>query len=200
MNLTQIAFDLISKLGYGGLFFGLFIDSFGIPIPSEILVPAATALVSEGKFTLVGVFIVAVVAQTLGGLAGYLIGRYAGEPFLLKYGKYVFISHRDLARTHLAFQKYGRVLTLVGRCLPVIRGLIAYPAGIAEMPIGTFLIYTTVGSAVWTAFLMYLGYLLGGHLELIETYGHQLSYLIIGLVLVAVGWHVRQVLKSRQPR
>lgn len=200
MNLTQLAFDLISKLGYGGLFFGLFIDSFGIPIPSEILVPLATALVSQGNFSLVGVFIVSVVAQTLGGLAGYVIGRYAGEPFLLKYGKYVLISHRDLARTHLAFEKYGRVLTLVGRCLPVIRGLIAYPAGIAEMQIGTFVTYTAIGSAVWTAFLMYLGYLLGGHLDLIETYGHQLSYVIMVLIVVAVGWHVRQVLKSRPER
>lgn len=198
MNLTQLAFDLISKLGYGGLFFGLFIDSFGIPIPSEILVPLATALISEGKFTLIGVFIVAVVAQTLGGLTGYAIGRYAGEPFLLKYGKYVLISHRDLARTHLAFHKYGRVLTLVGRCLPVIRGLIAYPAGIAEMPLGTFITYTAIGSAVWTAFLMYLGYLLGGHLDLIETYGHQLSYVIMGLIIIAAGWHVRMVFKRRR--
>jgi len=198
MNLTQLAFDLISKLGYGGLFFGLFIDSFGIPVPSEILVPLATALISQGNFSLVGVFIVSVAAQTLGGLAGYGIGRYAGEPFLLKYGKYVLISHRDLARTHRAFEKYGRVLTLVGRCLPVIRGLIAYPAGIAEMPIGTFVTYTAIGSAVWTAFLMYLGYLLGGHLDLIETYGPQLSYVIIGLIVIAVGWHARQVLKGRK--
>ncbi len=200
MNLTQLAFDLISKLGYGGLFFGLFIDSFGIPIPSEVLVPLATALVSQGKFTLLGVYIVSVVAQTLGGLAGYAIGRYAGEPFLLKYGKYVLISHRDLARTHIAFQKYGRILTLVGRCLPVIRGLIAYPAGIAEMPLGTFVAYTAIGSAVWTAFLMYLGSLLGSHLDLIETYGHQLSYVVIGLIVIAVGWHVRQVLNSRKAR
>jgi membrane protein DedA with SNARE-associated domain len=199
MNLTQLAFNLISTLGYAGLFFGLFIDSFGVPIPSEILVPLATALVSQGKFTLIGVFVVAVIAQTLGGLSGYVIGRYAGEPFLLKYGKYVLISHRDLARTHLAFQKYGGVLTLVGRCLPVIRGLIAYPAGIAEMPVITFVTYTAIGSAVWTACLMYLGYLLGGHLNLIETYGQQLSYVFLGLIIVAVGWHVRQVFMRQKP-
>lgn len=200
MNLTKIAFDLISTLGYSGLFFGLFIDSFGVPIPSEILVPAATALVSKGQFSLIGVFVVSVLAQTLGGLAGYAVGRYAGEPFLLKYGKYILISHRDLARTHLAFLKYGRVLTLAGRCLPVIRGLIAYPAGIAEMPVMTFVIYTAIGSAVWTAFLMYLGVLLGGHLDLIEKYGHQLSYVILVLIVVAAGWHVSQVLKRRRER
>lgn len=199
MNLTKLAFDLISTLGYGGLAVGLFIDSFGIPIPSEVLVPLAAALVAQDKFTLIGVFVVSVVAQTLGGLAGYVIGRYAGEPFLLKYGRYLLISHRDLAKTHLAFQKYGRLLTLVGRCLPVIRGLIAYPAGIAEMPLGTFTAYTAIGSAVWTVILMYLGSLLGGHLDLIETYGKQISYLIIVILIVAVSWHVRRVIKDRRP-
>ncbi len=198
MNLTKLAFDLISTLGYGGLAFGLFIDSFGIPIPSEVLVPLATALVAQDKFTLVGVFVVSVVAQTLGGLAGYAIGRYAGEPFLLKYGRYVLISHRDLVKTHLAFQKYGRLLTLVGRCLPVIRGLIAYPAGIAEMPIRTYIAFTVIGSALWTLILMYLGSLLGDHLDLIERYGHQLSYVIIIAIVAAVGWHVSRVIKDRQ--
>ena len=198
MNLTKIAFDLISSLGYGGLFVGLFIDSFGVPIPSEVLVPLATALVGSGKFSLVGVFVVSTIAQTLGGLAGYAIGRYAGEPFLIKYGKYVFISHHDLARTHAAFQKYGKTLTLMGRCLPVIRGLIAYPAGVAEMNVWTFISFTAIGSAIWTAVLMYLGHLLGGHLDLIEKYGQQLTYVILALIVLAIGWHLRHVLGRRK--
>lgn len=198
MNLTKIAFDLIATLGYGGLFVGLFIDSFGVPIPSEVLVPLATALVGKGTFSLVGVFIVSTVAQTLGGLAGYAIGRYAGEPFLIKYGKYLLISRHDLDRTHTAFERYGKVLTLGGRCLPVIRGLIAYPAGIAEMPIVTFTVYTAIGSALWTAILMYLGTLLGDHLDLIEVYGHQLSYVIIGIIIIALGWHLRHVVSRKR--
>lgn len=198
MNLTKIAFDLIATLGYGGLFFGLFIDSFGVPIPSEALVPLATALTGQGTFTLVGIFVVSTVAQTLGGLAGYAIGRYAGEPFLIKYGKYLLISHDDLDRTHKAFARYGKILTLGGRCLPVIRGLIAYPAGIAEMPIGTFILYTAIGSALWTGILMYLGSLLGDHLDLIEVYGKQLSYVIIGIIVIAIVWHLRHVILRKR--
>ena len=195
MNLTKLALDLISTLGYAGLAAGLFIDSFGIPIPSEVLVPLATAQVADGSFSLIGIFFVAVVAQTLGGLAGYYIGRYAGQPFLERYGKYVLISHEDLIKTHTAFERYGKLLTLVGRCVPVIRGLIAYPAGIARMPVRTFLLYTALGSAVWTIILMFLGYILGKHLDLIDRYSHPLSYVIILLLVVGALWHVRQPIK-----
>jgi membrane protein DedA with SNARE-associated domain len=199
MNLTQIALDMISNLGYLGLFLGLFLDSFGIPIPSEVLVPLATALALQGRFTLAMVFLVAVLAQVAGGLAGYYLGRYAGEPFLEKYGKYVLISHRDLKRTHAAFAKYGRWLVMVGRCIPIIRGFIAYPAGIAEMPVPTFVLYTAIGSAFWTLILMALGVLLQNNLELIDSLGKKFSIVIIVLVVIYVVWHVWHVTRPAKP-
>jgi membrane protein DedA with SNARE-associated domain len=193
MNLTQIALDLISNLGYTGLFLGLFLDSFGIPIPSEVLVPLATVLALQGRFSLAIIFFVAVLAQVAGGLTGYYIGRYAGEPFLEKYGRYVLISRRDLARTRSAFDKYGRWFVMIGRCIPVIRGFIAYPAGITEMPIPTFLIYTAIGSAFWTAILMAQGLLLKNNLALIDSVIQKFSYLIIGLIIIYVAWHIWHV-------
>ncbi len=199
MNLTEIALNLISNLGYTGLFLGLFIDSFGIPIPSEVLVPLATALALQGRFSLAVVFVVAVFGQVLGGLAGYYIGRYAGEPFLEKYGRYVLISQRDLKRTHSAFAKYGRWLVMVGRCIPIIRGFIAYPAGIAEMPVPTFLIFTAIGSAFWTLMLMGLGVLLQNNLEVIDKIGKDFSLVIIALLVVYIVWHVWHVTRPVKP-
>ena len=179
MNLTQIALDLISSLGYSGLFLGLFLDSFGIPIPSEVLVPLATALALQGRFALAGVFAVGVLAQVTGGLAGYYIGRYAGEPFL---------------------EKYGRWLVMVGRCIPIIRGFIAYPAGIAEMPVPTFIVYTAIGSAFWTLMLMGLGVLLQNNLELIDAGGKKFSLAIIALLFVYVVWHIWHVTRPPKAR
>jgi membrane protein DedA with SNARE-associated domain len=133
-----------------------------------------------------------------GGLAGYLIGRYGGEPILERYGKYVLISKRDLARTHRAFEKYGRWITMVGRCVPGIRGLVAYPAGVAEMKIGPFLVYTALGSAVWTAVLMLFGYAIGNHLEVFDRLASQFSIIGIVLVLGLVIWHFRHLWRKEK--
>ncbi len=200
MSLTQIASDMISGLGYLGLFMGLFLDSFGVPIPSEVLIPVATVLGLQGRFDMIAVFLIGTLAQVLSGLVGYFVGRYAGREVIERYGKYLLISKRDLHRTERTFEKYGPMLTLAGRCVPVIRGLIAYPAGIAEMPLRRFLIYTTIGSAVWTAFLMYLGYLLSNNLELIDKIGHQFSILIVLALLAAIAWHFRHLFEHKVRR
>ena len=200
ISFTQIATDLISQLGYGGLFLGLFIDSFGVPIPSEVLIPLGMVLALDGRFAVWAVFAIGTGAQVLGGLVGYMIGRYGGEPFLERYGKYILITKRDLQKTRDAFNKYGIWMTMVGRCLPVIRGLIGYPAGIAEMPLGTFLLFTAIGSAAWTVLLMVLGVLLRNNLHVIDEMGHKFSYLVLVLIVAFVAWHFRHYWWEKLPR
>jgi membrane protein DedA with SNARE-associated domain len=200
MDFTGIATDLLSQLGYGGLTVGLVLDSFGIPIPSEVLLALGGALAATGRFDVWVVIILGTVAQLVGGLVGYAIGRYGGHPFLERYGKYVFISKRDLQKTHVAFEKYGPVLTMAGRCVPVIRGLIAYPAGIAEMNIWKFIIFTTIGSAVWTVLFVWMGYTLGDNIDVVNEYFHQFSYVVIALILAAVAWHFRERLMALKNR
>lgn len=191
VSFTQIATSLISQLGYGGLGLGLVLDSFGVPIPSEVLIPLATVLALEGRFNVWWIFVLGTAAQVLGGLVSYLVGRYGGEPILERYGKYILVSRQDLAKTHRAFERYGVWMTMAGRCLPVIRGLIGYPAGIAEMRVGTFLVFTALGSAVWTGFLMVLGAVLRHNLEVIDAVGSKFSLLVMGLLVLAVAWHFR---------
>jgi membrane protein DedA with SNARE-associated domain len=197
-SFTQIATDLISQLGYSGLTLGLVIDSFGVPVPSEVLIPLATVLGLDGRFNLWAVFFIGTFAQMIGGFAGYCIGRYGGEPVLEKYGKYILISHRDLLKTRQVFDKYGAWMTMVGRCVPVIRGLIAYPAGIAEMRIDKFLLYTALGSSVWTLLLMWLGLVLRDHLEVIDHVGSRLSVVVLLLILAWLGWHFRHLWQKKQ--
>jgi membrane protein DedA with SNARE-associated domain len=195
-QLAQLATDMLSHLGYWGLALGLFLDSFGPPIPSEVLLLLGGTLAATGRFELWAVFVIGIVAQVLGGLVGYTIGRYGGHPFLEKYGKYVLISKRDLKRTHAAFEKYGPWMAMLGRCVPVVRGLIAYPAGIAEMRLDLFIIYTTIGSTIWTALFVILGYTLGDNIEMVSDIFHQFTIIVVLAIIAAVVWHFRHPLQD----
>ena len=192
IDFTGIAMNMMSQLGYWGMTLGLVLDSFGIPIPSEVLLMVGGALSATGRFNPVAVFILGTLAQLVGGLIGYAIGRYGGEPILERYGKYVLISHRDLKRTHVAFEKYGNWMTAVGRCVPFIRGLIAYPAGVARMNISKFIIFTMLGSAIWTALFVYLGYILGNNLDVVNGWLHKLTLLVVLAIVAWIVWHFRE--------
>lgn len=192
IDFSGIALDMMSQMGYWGLTLGLVLDSFGVPIPSEVLLVVGGALAATGRFDTWVVFVLGTLAQVIGGLIGYLIGRYGGEPLLERYGKYVLISKRDLRRTHEAFEKYGALLAMMGRCVPVIRGLIAYPAGIAEMNFTKFLIFTTIGSAIWTAIFVYLGYVAGNNLDAINSWVHKFTIVVVVAIVAWILWHFRE--------
>lgn len=192
IDFTRVATDLLSQLGYGGLTIGLVLDSFGIPIPSEVLLMVGGALAAVGRFNPWAVFVLGVAGQVAGGLISYGIGRYGGYPLLERYGKYVLISDRDLRRAHEAFEQYGTWMSMLGRCVPVIRGVIGYPAGVARMNVGKFVIFTALGSAVWTGIFVYLGYVLGNHLEVVNQWVQPLSLLAMVGIVGLVAWHLRE--------
>lgn len=199
-SLTAVATGLILSLGYSGLGLGLVVDSLGVPIPSEVLIPLGTILAEQGRFNLWIIFVLGTAAQVVGGLISYWIGRRGGLPAAEKFGRYVLVSHHDLERTHAVFAKYGRWMTAVGRCLPVIRGLVGYPAGIAEMPVGEFVLWTTFGAAVWTGILMFLGHILSSRLGLIDQIMNKFSLLIIALLIVGIIYHFRHALREQHQR
>ncbi len=197
-QLASIATGLISGLGYGGLAAGLIVDSAGIPIPSEILLPLSGALVRQGRFNFAAVLIVATLAQTLGAYIAYELGARGGIPLVRRYGKYVFFNERELALTQKWFTRYGSGLTLFGRCLPVIRTYIGYPAGIAKMSKTKFLIWSLVGSLGWSAILTYAGYQLAGNLEAIDSVLHRFSLATAALLLALVIWYIYSHLKRHK--
>jgi membrane protein DedA with SNARE-associated domain len=162
----------------------------GIPIPSEVLIPVATILAEQGRFNIWLIFIIGVGAQLVGGLLSYWIGKKGGLPAVERFGSYVLISKDDIKRTHDVFAKYGRWMVAVGRCIPIIRGLIGYPAGIAEMPIDQFILWTTLGSAIWTGLLIYLGYVLNQHLATISSVMDKFSVAIIILLVAGIAYHI----------
>ncbi len=181
---SNFAINIISSLGYWGVFIGMTIESACIPLPSEVIMPFAGFAVSEGKMTLLGITIVGTLGNLLGGLIAYFVGLKGGRPFLEKYGKYVLISHSKLDQADHWFEKYGHEAVLISRMLPAIRTFISLPAGIARMDVKKFAIYTFLGSLPWTFALGYIGVQLGPHWELIKGYFHILDVIVaIGLVV-----------------
>ncbi len=159
--LVEFVTRVISAGGYAGIAALMAINSAGIPLPSEIIMPFSGYLVYLGRFNLFMVAAIGMVGCNVGSAIGYSIGAKGGRPFVERYGKWVLMSHRDLDRMGFFFAKYGSIAVLLARMMPVVQTFISIPAGIAKMPRLRFHIYTSIGSSAWYICLAYAGMKLG---------------------------------------
>lgn len=180
----------ILKMGYLGIAVMMAIESACIPLPSEIIMPFAGYLVFKGHFTLWGTALAGAIGCVVGSWVAYYVGVWGGRPLVEKYGRYVLISPRDLAQAEHWFHKYGDITIFVGRLLPVIRTFIAFPAGVARMPMGKFTFYTFVGSFIWCYGLAWVGYALGENWNTLRNYFHSIDIVIGVLLLAGLGWYI----------
>jgi membrane protein DedA with SNARE-associated domain len=174
---------VIESLGYPGVFILITLESTLVPIPSELVMPFAGYLASRGEFSLPIVLAINSVAALLGSGICYAIGAKGGKPFLQRYGKFFLLRQHDLEKTERIFQRYGRMVILIGRFLPVVRHIISVPAGIARMPLRPFFLQTFIGSTLWGGFLILLGYQLGESWEAVAAQIKRFD-LLIGVVIV----------------
>lgn len=192
--------QIIQRLGYPGIALVMLVENIFPPIPSEVVMPFAGFLAAQGKLNLFW----AIVAGTSGSVAGavvlYYIGRWADEPvvraFLRRWGRYITVTEEDLNRVLQVFEKYGQSIVFFGRLIPIIRSLISVPAGMHQMPVGRFLLFTTLGSAIWSSLLAYAGVVLAEHWETILVYSKQyerVTLVVLALAVVAFfGWRFYQ--------
>jgi len=185
----------ISRLGYGGIVLLMAIESACIPLPSEIIMPFSGYLVSTGEMNLWLVGLAGAVGCVLGSIVAYYAGAWGGRPFIVKYGKYILISHHDLDLADRWFRRHGDITIFVGRLLPVIRTFIAFPAGVARMNLWRFNLYTFVGSYIWSLGLAWIGMKLGEHWNTLGVYFHRFDAAIGVILLIAVVWYVRRHLQ-----
>lgn len=196
--------DVVESLGYVGLFLMIALENVFPPIPSEVVLPLAGFLTGQGRMWFPG----AVLAATAGSLAGALILYYAGYYFgeervrwlVRRYGKWAMLSEADIDKADDWFDRHDREAVLIGRVFPIVRSLISIPAGIRRMPLGKFLFYTAIGSAVWNTTLIGIGWILGDNWEEVEQYVGYLQYLVILGVLAAVVGFIYLKLKQRNGR
>ena len=182
----------ILKLGYGGIVLLMAVESACIPLPSEIILPFSGYLVATGALALWAVALAGASGCVLGSLVAYYVGAKGGRPLVEKYGRYVLVSHHDLELADRWFQRHGDITIFIGRLLPVIRTFIAFPAGVSRMAMGRFVLYTFVGSYIWSWGLAWVGMKLGQQWDTLGVYFHRFDALIGIALLLAIAWYVRR--------
>lgn len=182
-HLGQFVMQLISSMGYFGVFLAMAIESACIPLPSEIILPFTGYLVYQGHFELWPATIAATLGNLFGGLVAYYIGVWGGRPFIKRYGHYFLIKERELAWTERLFKRHGEVTVLVGRLLPIVRTFISLPAGIAKMKPMKMATYTVIGALPWCMFLIIVGEKMGENWNALKPLFHRMD-LVVGVLLL----------------
>ncbi|MBI4117157.1 MAG: DedA family protein [Parcubacteria group bacterium] len=190
------ALRVIDETGYAGVFVLSVLESAGIPVPSEIVVPFAGFLAQQGRFALWAVIILVSLANLMGGVGIYWLARILGRPALERFGKYVLISKHDLNEAESLFQRHGSKFVFIGRVLPVIRTFISIPAGVARMNFWKFSFYTYFGSLPWNFALALAGFKAGENWDILSPYFRKFDFVIIGLVSAAAVWYVYRHLRK----
>ena len=159
-GLTDFLAEGVAALGYPGIFLFMFIEGVFTPIPSEVVLPFAGALAHDGRMSVPIIVLVASLAAMLGSGGAYYLGLRLGRPFVLRYGRYIFLDASDLDRAERWFARYGTLGVFVASSVPGARSIAAYPAGAGRMPFVPFLAATFGGAVIWNSVLTLAGFFL----------------------------------------
>ena len=188
-----------SLIQWPGVVVLMAIESACIPLPSELIMPfAGWMLIKEKSLSAIYTLVAGAygaLGNTIGSAIAYGVGMWGGRPFLEKYGKYILISRHDLDLADRWFNKYGSWAIFISRLLPVVRTFISLPAGIARTHFVKFLIYTFLGSFLWSVGLAYGGYQLGEHWEQIRTVMRPFDPIIGVLIIALIAFYIYRHLK-----
>jgi membrane protein DedA with SNARE-associated domain len=199
---------VMATLSYGGIAVLMAIESACIPLPSELIMPYAGALsdpqvnaalseqfhVTLSPFNLLFAAIAGAIGCNLGSEIAYWVGAKGGRPAILKYGRYLLVSKKEIELADRWFERRGDIIILVARLLPVVRTFIAFPAGVARMNRSKFHVYTFVGSLPWCYGLAYVGQRLG--IELLDEHSplkhfmHRADAIIGAVIVLAAAYFV----------
>jgi membrane protein DedA with SNARE-associated domain len=191
----ELVTDMYETVGYVGVAIWVAIESVIIPIPSEVILPFAGFLVGEGRaiepltgrpWTLALVVAAGTIGATIGALIAYGIGYWGGRPLILRWGRILRITPRDLDKVETFFARHGAAASFFGRLIPVVRSLVSFGAGVGRMPLGPFVLYTILGSLPFTFVLAFVGVQLGANWESIGTVIKQFEYAILGILILIV--------------
>lgn len=199
-----VTVGIIAAIGYPGIFLLMMLEGMLLPIPSEVVMLFGGYLVATGGLpSMIGIpaVVILLVAGTAGNVTGatiaYFIGRYGGLRILMRYGRYVLIDERSIQRADSFFAKYGGRSVFTTRLIPIFRTFISIPAGIAEMNIARFSMYTALGTTLWNIMLVYFGVTLGKNWNVVLPYFEYFTYVAAAIVAVLVIVWVRLALKKR---
>jgi membrane protein DedA with SNARE-associated domain len=194
---------LYGAVGYVGVMVAMAIESAMVPLPSELILPYAGFLVSDpsvvepltgGPWSFGVVVTRATIGDTLGSLVGYAIGAYGGRPFLQRWGRYLLIRPHEIGLADRFFERWGPATAFFSRLVPVVRTFISFPAGVARMPLGKFIVYSTAGAFPWSILLVFAGERLGENwVEIrhaLQPFDLAIALAVVALVVLFVWWRL----------
>src|SRR5919206_3504555 len=166
MSAIDHILSLIGHYGYLVVFFGVMLESMGVPLPGETILIAAGLMVQRGHLDLGEAIVFGILGAVVGDQIGYWVGREGGRPFVLRWGRYVLITPERLARAEAFFERHGGKAVFLARFFTGLRVFGALVAGISAMRWRTFAFYNVLGGTVWATAVVLVGYLAGGSLGL----------------------------------
>lgn len=186
--------SILNSFGYLGIAFLIAVENIFPPIPSEVILTFSGFLTTKSDLTPVGVVIAATIGALLGAIILYYFGTIFSEERIVqfmesKWGRWLGFKKADLDKTLIWFQKKGKYGALIGRCVPVIRSIISIPAGMAKMPMGEFILFTTIGTLAWNILLVFLGVQLGANWEEVMTFFDTYTNIMV-IILALVGLYI----------
>jgi membrane protein DedA with SNARE-associated domain len=209
MLLASVSSTFTSQVAHHGVYavFGLLALGGLLPIGSEVVALVAGAVaagvlagtdgvsvfgvhVGSGVGSYVALSLAATAGYLLGCVIGWLIGRYGGRELLERHGRWFHVTPEKLDRADAWFHRWDRPGVLIGTMAPVVRSFVAIPAGLFEMPFAQFVGLAAIGSAVWSFAFVGIGYALGASYKSFEHDFHYVEYVIVALIVLAVGFLV----------
>lgn len=191
--------DVVDALGPLGVGLLVALENLFPPIPSEVILPVAGYVASQGQMSLAWAIVGATVGAVVGAIALYGLGVWFGRARLRRWlDRLPLMEVEDLDRAEAWFERHGGQAVLIGRCVPIVRSLVSIPAGLERMPVPKFLLYTAIGSAVWNSALVVAGYALGSQWEDVGHYSDYINYAVYAVVAVLVVRFVWTRLRRRR--
>lgn len=193
----------LDNLNYWTITLLMAIESSFIPFPSEVVVPpAAWKTASSSEMNVVLVVFFATLGANIGALINYFLAKWLGRPIIYRFansriGHVCLITEEKVRHAEEYFDAHGAMSTFIGRLIPAVRQLISIPAGLAQMHLGKFILYTTLGSGLWNTILAFLGYYLSKVpgieteeqlLQQVTKYSHEIGYCFLAIGVIIVGY------------
>ena len=190
--------SLIERYGYLIVFLGVMLEGVGLPLPGETVLIAAGALAHRGSLTLWETMVMGGLGAVMGGQLGYCVGRFGGRPFVLRWGRYVFITPERLGRAESFFERHGGKAVFAARFIAGLRVFGTLVAGMSSMSWRKFSFYSVLGGVVWATAAVALGYFLWASIGLVEHWIGRVSLLLAAVVALALllGWAYRRVMRG----
>lgn len=199
----------LDNLNYWTITLLMAIESSFIPFPSEIVVPPAAYKAYHGELNIYLVVLFATIGAEIGALVNYYLAKYLGRPIVYKFaesrvGRMCLLNAKKVEKAEEYFKKHGALSTFIGRLVPAVRQLISIPAGLANMHLGKFMLYTGLGAGAWNIILALLGYFIGSALPreefdaMVNEWSNTIGIVFIAIFALVIAYWIYQGFKKNK--